>query len=124
MTPPPSLPSNVFSVPRTSISSTKGTATFSFRLPGAGTLVLDATGNVSAKLLAAKRFKVGKLRRTVSKAGTYKLTLKPSKAAKRVLRRRGKLKVSVKVSFTPRGGTARKSTRTVTLKLKKKKAGS
>jgi ABC-type phosphate transport system substrate-binding protein len=117
---PPAKPSNVFSVPRTSLDSKKGWATLSIRLPGAGKLVLDAKAKVKSGK-KTKTIKVGKITRTVSKAGTVKLTLKPSSAAKKVLRKKGKLKVTIKLTYTPTGGTARTSNKTVTLKLKKKR---
>lgn len=121
-TPPVAKPSNLFSVPRVSLSSKAGTATLSVRLPGAGRLVMEATAKVKVKVRGKTRTKtirVGKVTRTVSKAGLVKLTVKPSSAARAVLRRTGKLKVSVKLTYTPRGGTARSSKKTITLRLKK-----
>jgi hypothetical protein len=44
---------------------------------------------------------------TTGTPGTLALTLKPSKAGRRTLLRKGKLRVLVAVSFTPTGGTAR-----------------
>lgn len=120
--PPVAKPSNVFSVPRTAISSKAGTATLSIRLPGAGRLVLEATAKVKVKVRGKTRtrtIRVGKITRTVSKAGLVKLTLKPSSAARSVLKRAGKLKVSVKLTYTPKGGTARSTKKTITLRLKK-----
>lgn len=115
-TPPPTQASNTFSVPRTAISSKSGSATLSIKLPGAGKLEL-----VGSAKSGKKTIKVGRVVLTANKAGTFKLTLKPSKAAKKVLRKKGKLKVSVKLTFSPNGGTAKSSTRTITLKLKKPK---
>jgi ABC-type phosphate transport system substrate-binding protein len=112
--PPANPPSNKFSVPRTTISSKTGRATLSVKLPGGGKLEL--VGNAKS---GKKKIKVGRVVLTANKAGTFKLTLKPSKAAKKVLRNKGKLKVSIKLTFTPKGGTAKSSTKTVTLKLAK-----
>ncbi len=117
-TPPPTKPSNVFSVPRTTISSRTGAATLSVKLPGAGKLELVGTAK-SGK----RKIKVGRVVLTANKAGTFKLRLKPSAAAKRLLRKKGKLKVKVKLTFSPTGGTPKSSTRTVTLKLKKQGSG-
>lgn len=124
-------PSNLFSVPRRSINSRNGTVVFTTRLPGAGVLQLNGT----AKKPAAKRNKrrsrrgsgsqagrqitVGRVRLTVSRAGTYRVTLKPGSAAKRILRQRRKLKTVVRLTYTPRGGTAATTRRTVTLQLRK-----
>lgn len=116
-TPPPvKKPSNQFSVPKTAISSKTGNATFSVKLPGAGKLIL--LGNYKA---GKKTVKVGRVVLTANKAGTFKLTLKPSKAAKERLKKNGSLKVTLKLTYTPTGGTAKSSTRTVTLKLTKPK---
>jgi ABC-type phosphate transport system substrate-binding protein len=109
---PGAKPSNRFSVPRTTISSKKGTATFSVKLPGAGKL--DVLGTAKNK---GKKINVGHLTLTVSKAGTYSLTLKPSGAAKALLSENGKLKVTLKFTFTPTGGDANALPSSVTLKL-------
>jgi len=123
VTPPPS---NVFSIPRTEIRS-NGTAVLSLRLPGAGTAVVEATGKTPAtKRRKARSFRVSRLRLTVPRAGTYKVTLRPGSKAKRLLNKARRLKISVKVTFTPNGGTARSSSRVVTLKVKprpKKRGG-
>jgi ABC-type phosphate transport system substrate-binding protein len=114
--PPAAKPSNQFSVPKTAISSKTGNATVSVKLPGAGRLEL--LGNAKS---GKKTIKVGRVVLTANRAGTFKLTLKPGKAAKELLRKKGKLKVSLKLTFTPTGGTAKSSTRSVTLKLAKPK---
>lgn len=115
--PPPAKPSNVFSVPKTAISSKTGSATVSVKLPGAGKLEL--LGNAKS---GRKPVKVGRVVLTANKAGTFKLTLKPGKAAKALLKTKGSLKVTLKLTYTPNGGTAKSSTRTVTLKLAKPKS--
>jgi ABC-type phosphate transport system substrate-binding protein len=119
-TPPPAKqPSNRFSVPKTAISSKTGRATVSVKLPGKGRLVL--LGNAKS---GKKTIKVGRVVLTANRAGTFKLTLKPGKAAKALLERKGRLKVTLKLTYTPTGGTAKSSTKTVTLKLSKpKKSG-
>ena len=109
-------PSNRFSVPRTTIASKKGTATFTVKLPGAGKL--DVRGSFK---LGKKKLNAGRSTLTAGKAGTYKVTLKPTRAAKKVLKKKGKLKVSLKFTFAPSGGTAGTSNSSVTLKLVKKK---
>ena len=47
--------------------------------------------------------------------------IRPTKAGKRVLRRRGKLRARVRITYKPTGGTARSKTIRVTLKLKWKR---
>jgi ABC-type phosphate transport system substrate-binding protein len=109
-------PSNKFSLLKKAISSKTGQATISVKLPGAGKLVMVGTAKNGKK-----KIKVGKVTLNANKAGTFKLALKPSAAAKKVLRKKGKLKVNLQLTFTPNGGSSKASKSVVTLKLKKKK---
>lgn len=121
----PLAPSNLFSLPKKSISSKTGQATVSVKIPGPGKVELVGTASVpsgKASRVYMKTITVGKVTLTASKAGTYNLTLKPNGAAKKQLRKKGKLRVNLKVTFTPTGGAAKTSTSSVTLKLAKKKA--
>lgn len=54
--------------------------------------------------------------KSTAKAGTYKLTVRLTPKAKQTLRRKRQLKVTVRVSFTPRGATASATSVSVTLK--------
>lgn len=110
--------SNQFSVPRKTISSKTGGATFSVKLPGAGKL--DVLGTAKA---GKRKINVGHVVLTAGKAGTYSVALKPSGAAKQLLSKKGSLKVNLTFTFSPTGGTAKSTTSTVTLKLVEK-AGS
>jgi ABC-type phosphate transport system substrate-binding protein len=117
-------PNNKFSLPRKTISSKTGAATIAVKVPGPGKVELVGTANVSAANTARKNKKsitVGRVVLNASKAGTFNLTLKPSAKAKQQLRKAGKLRVSLKVTFTPTGGTASVSNSSVTLKLTKKR---
>jgi ABC-type phosphate transport system substrate-binding protein len=123
-TPAPPPVSNLFSLPRKAISSKTGQATISVKIPGPGMVELAGSANVSNGKSARKGKKAIKVGRTVlnaSQAGTYKLTLKPSAAAMAQLREKGKLRVNLKVTFTPTGGVANTSTSSITLKLSKPK---
>ena len=52
---------------------------------------------------------------------TEAIKIKPSRLGKRILKRTGKLKVKVRISFTPTGGTrATTATRRIKLKLRRK----
>lgn len=104
-------PSNKFSVTKKTISSKTGQATISVKLPGAGKLVLVGTAKSGKKTI-----QVGKVTLNANKAGTFSLALKPSGAAKRLLADVGSLKVSLKLTFTPNGGSANGSSTSVTLK--------
>lgn len=130
--PPAATPSNLFSVPRTVLLTKIGGARFSVRLPGAGVVGMRATAKVGRG-----RIKVAGSRLVATRAGTYKVFLKPNKATRRLLNRRaraalmksprarfgvGRLKTSVKLAFTPDGGTTRNSSKVVTLKKKLKRS--
>lgn len=112
---PPVAISNNFSILRKSISSEKGSATISVKLPGAGKLDLLAKAKVGKS-----QIKVGHVVLTAGKAGTFTLSLKPSAAAKKVLNEEGKLATKLTFTFSPTGGTAKTTTRALTLKLVKK----
>lgn len=114
----PAAISNLFSLPKKSISSKTGDATISVKIPGPGKVVLLGTAK-SGK----KQIKVGQVTLNASKAGTFNLKLKPSNAAKGLLREKGQLKVSLKVTYTPTGGAAKTTTSAVTLKLAKQQSG-
>lgn len=125
--PLPIKPSNLFTLPRKSISSKTGGATVSVKLPGPGKLEMVGTAKVQTAQKSAKRaflktktIKVGSVVLNATKAGTFNLTLKPSAAAKKELRRKGALRVSLKLTFTPTGGEPKVTTTSLTLKLKQK----
>ncbi len=80
-------------------------------LPGPGKLTQRVTR--SSKVAAV--LTVCKTSRKVTKAGTVKLTCKLSSATRAVLRKRS-LRVSVKTTFTPTGGSSASKTQAVTLK--------
>jgi ABC-type phosphate transport system substrate-binding protein len=115
VTPPKAPPSNSFSIPRQTVSSKAGTATFSVSLPGAGQLEVSGTAKS-----AGHKIKVGSVTLTAGQAGTFSVTLKPSAAAKKVLQTKGKLTVSLTFTFSPTGGTPKTTTGSVTLKMVKK----
>ncbi len=112
--PPPAKPSNAFSLLRKSISSKTGGATISVKLPGAGKLELVATAKNGKKTI-----KVASATLNAGQAGTFNVPLRPSGAAKKALRKKGKLTVKLALTFTPTGGDANGSTSSLTLKLKK-----
>lgn len=114
--PAPIVISNQFSLLRKTVSSAKGSATISVKLPGAGKL--DVLGTAKS---GGKKITVGHVVLTAGKAGTFSVTLKPSAAAKAILSKDGKLNVSLKITFSPTGGTAKTTNSSVTLKLAKKK---
>ena len=118
-------PTNEFTIDSTAISSAKGQATITVNVPGPGILALTATSPpapASARAhAAAKRIVVARILRNVTAAGRVKLVIKPKRRAMRVLKRKHRLRIGMKLSYTPAGGTPRTVTRTLTLKLKKKR---
>jgi len=110
----PTPPSNSFSVTKKTISSSNGQATVSVKIPGAGKVVMVGKAKVGKKSVT-----VGKVTLNAGQSGTFKLTLKPSAAAKKVLGDKGSLKVNLEITFTPAGGTAKLSKTAVTLKMSK-----
>jgi len=110
-------PSNAFTFGRLVASAKRGTLTFSPTLPGPGLLVATATANVTGK---ARSIRVARLRRAVARAGRLKLVLKPSRAALKVLKRKGRLRARLAVTYTPTGGTPRTTRRTVTFRLRRR----
>jgi ABC-type phosphate transport system substrate-binding protein len=120
-------PSNAFSF-GSGKSSSAGVITLSLTVPGAGTINATGTTTVPAKFTKvssaakkAKKITFGKATVKVSKSGAVKVTLKPSAAAKKALKKGAKLSVSVKITYTPTGGTAKSTTKKITVKGKKPK---
>jgi hypothetical protein len=117
-------PSNVFTIGSAVSSANDASATITLNLPGPGRVTATATANVERSLLARKtQITVAKKTATATKAGTLKLKLKATKRAKRVLKKKRRLRATVKISFRPTGGTARSVSRKVTFKLSTRKRG-
>ena len=74
-----------------------GTLRLTVKTTGAGKLRLEAL---------VKKTRVGVATGTAKASGTVTLTLKPTKAAKRRLRKAKRLSVTLRLTFTPAGGKA------------------
>jgi hypothetical protein len=113
--PPAALspPSNAFTHGKPKLNRKKGTATIAVKVPGAGTLTLSGK-NLVTQRPAGRPF--ARRARTVSGAGTVKLTIKSKGTAKKKLNKTGKVKVKPKITFTPTGGSAASQSLNVTLK--------
>jgi peptidoglycan/xylan/chitin deacetylase (PgdA/CDA1 family) len=96
-----------------------GTAKLTFQVNGPGTIVaVDASGAGSSAVAAKKRApRIKRASKAVAQAGRVTLVIRASKAGKRILRRKGKLKVPVRVTFTPIGGSPTSQTVKVKLRL-------
>jgi hypothetical protein len=101
--PTPSPPSNAFRFGKLKRDKKKGTARLTVNFPGPGTFSLTGKGVV------AKRSVV------VTGAGNGALTIRPKGRWRRVLLRKGKVKLKIALTFTPSGGEARTRTRVVKL---------
>ena len=99
------------------------TGTLPVQVPGAGTLrVTDGAlgGAASVGATARRRSRVVPVTRKVSEAGTVKVRIRPSKSGRRTMRRKGKLRLSLRVAFTPQGSeTPAVETTRVTLKRRR-----
>ncbi len=108
-TPTPS-PVNTFTLPATGRAHhAKGTLTLRVTLPGAGVLSLRSAGKSPVKAATV----------TLLGSGVAKITVKPTKAGLKMLEQsaKGKLRVNVKFTFTPTGGTANTKTKIYRLTL-------
>jgi ELWxxDGT repeat protein len=88
--------------------TSKGTLTVKVVVAGAGTLVVRPVGGSKLK----------KSVRDVASAGRTTITLRPTRAGKKILRHEGKLKVRARFTFTPCGGPGSSVTRSFTLKMR------
>jgi hypothetical protein len=119
--PPP--PSNSFTV-GSKIVFKNGSTVLTINVPGPGSLSVTPAGTKAARAEIAKKKKkpalIKSVKKKVKKAGKVKITLKPTKAGKKVLKKKHKLSAKMKITFTPTGGTPHSKTKKVTIKLKKK----
>lgn len=103
---PPVNPDSNFLFGKLLKNTSKGTAVISITVPGPGTLVLDGTGKVKG------------LTRSVSAAGVQQIAIKPKSGLAKTLKNKGSVKVTLKFTFTPTGGSAATKTKAVVLKKK------
>ena len=109
---PPPTPSNSFTVASTGV---RGSSVVTrIRIPGAGRMSQRGTYRAAAATSSATRTACTAAR-TAAGAGTFTLTCRLDSAARKQ-RRKGKLRVRIRTTFTPTGGTARSTYRTVTFR--------
>lgn len=120
--------SNAFVLNGMESVAARGTVKLTLTLPGPGTLQI--VGKASAAQFAGvsrtkKKHKTAlvivQLRLTVSKAGRIAVTLVPAASARTVLAMRGKLRTTITITYTPKGGKPRSIVRTVTFRLKRRR---
>jgi hypothetical protein len=120
--------SNAFVLNAMESVAARGTVKVTLTLPGPGTLQIVGKAS-GAQLAGVSRIKkkrkttlvIAQLRLTVSKAGRIVVTLVPTASARTVLVKRGKLKATVTITYTPNGGAPRSIMRTVTFRLKRRR---
>jgi hypothetical protein len=111
-TPTPPTPSNAFTKGKLTLNKKTGSAFLSVAVPDAGTLTAtDVHSKVAFASLAhasskAKPAFVKSAAVTSTAAGTVKVPITPTAAAKEILAKKGKLAVQLKLTFVPTGGTA------------------
>jgi streptogramin lyase len=96
------LPSNRFTIGKAKLNRRRGRARLPVRLPGAGTLTLRGTG-VRRQSLAQTAASSGA---AASAARTVTLKVIPRGRLNRRLSARGRARTTVRITFTPVGGTA------------------
>jgi hypothetical protein len=105
-------PTNTFTVGAVTRNKKKGSARVAVTVPNPGTVTLSGGGSKAQQASGPAAVK------SVSSAGTVRLSVKAKGKKRKKLNSTGKVKVRPTLSFTPTGGTA--AIRTVKLKLKKK----
>jgi hypothetical protein len=106
------VPSNKVTALASRLLTRTGGAVLRLRVPGAGKLEGIATARVAKRTTRVSTFSV-----TSRAAGVVRITLRPNRTALRTLRRQGRLPVTVRVTFTPTGGTSRTITLHLVLRL-------
>jgi hypothetical protein len=90
----------------------RGTAILIVDVPAPGTVRLRGNGVVKQRHARHTRFRIA---RFVNSAGRVKLPIRAKGKAKRRLNEKGKVRVTVRVTFTPVGGTPRTRSRGIAL---------
>jgi hypothetical protein len=94
-----------------------GAFSITFNVPGAGVLDVLATYAHTA----AKRFVYARVHRVVT-AGRVVLVVKPRKAGLKALLRQRKLRLTIKITYTPKAGAKTTVTRRLVVKAPRKRA--
>jgi len=106
----PPCPSNAFTIGKVKKNKKKGTATVTVTLPGPGTLAAALGKKLSAKVPQPQA------------AGDVKVTVKAAGKGVKALRKKGKLKGNLKLTFTPPNGDPATQSKKLTLAKKLKKS--
>jgi hypothetical protein len=119
------LPSNAFTFPAKPKVSTTGVITVGVQAPGAGrfaglaAFVSSASAAKAARVVRAAKSTTtayGAGSATAPGPGSFTVTIHPTKAALGLLKKRGRLRVTVSITFTPTGGKPHTRTSSLTVK--------
>jgi uncharacterized membrane protein YgcG len=117
--------SNAFVLNSMESIPTRGTLELTLTLPGPGTLQILARAQLAGASTTNKKRKtpvvIARLHLTVNNAGRTLATLHPTNSARTILTKHGKLEATITITYTPTDGTPRSLTRTVTIKLKRRR---
>ncbi len=104
--------SNNFSLGKVKKNKNKGTAKLTVDVPGPGTLTVGGKGVKAQRPRSGERITAAK---AVTEAGPVTLPIKAKGPKKSKLKSTGKVKLKVKVTYTPAGGAASTETKPVKL---------
>lgn len=116
-------PSNSFTI-GSKVVFRNGYTVYTVTVPGPGTVTGSQAGASGSRAAVAAKRKpklIKSVKVVAKKAGKVKLTFKPTKAGKKVLKKKGKLSARMKITFKPTGGTARSTFKKITIKRKAKR---
>jgi hypothetical protein len=103
--------SNLFKLAKARLNRKRGWIVLTLSLPAPGTVKVLGTAKSLTAVKASGR---------ATRAGLYRITLKPRRKAARILRRKHRLKVPLALTYTPTGGAPRTTHKTVVFRLAKK----
>ncbi|MFL5870963.1 MAG: choice-of-anchor D domain-containing protein [Solirubrobacterales bacterium] len=116
-TSPPPPPSNHFTIEGVTRNTSKGTATVRIDVPGPGNVALGGKGVQPQRSIANRAF--GATAKPVAGAGPVDLLIKATGSKKRKLKKAGKVRVQVTITYAPTGGTP--ASQPLSVKLKRKR---
>lgn len=117
-------PSNEFSRGKVQLTPGTGGGFLEINVPGAGAIkAVDARTKIATATASVKKAAPKRIRRATKNAaaaGKVLVPLHPTRAGFKTLEQKGKLKLKVRVTYTPTGGLANTKSFKLTLKLARK----